>query len=924
MGILLLLKLFQPPHCDSCVASSRQLGVSETEIATLKSAAGFLGNSLTRHREFARNLLGFQVFDEAAEQKLRATAAVFAAEAVSVDKLVEGLLHWLIDQRYVLPGDRRIRDIAREAFQSVEDMCLATIRGAIPAPTLAKILHEMFEASCKPGLSTLEWLRLRLGKAAPGNLNEVCQRVTYLRAMGVGDWDLGAISVPRLQAFAQRVVNRAPAETSRRLHETQTVEIVCFLKHTLAELTDETIHRSNRQAGALMGKGRAKVNERKASRYAVQRECLKSIRDLALDGSKPLQQRLDAVVSLVDESLALGEVTEAAAARDELIERNSQVRDVLDALACVDLQGKPGSKDVLIVEAYQGLKASKVTKLPLDFDVSNFPPSWREALQDADRSRAWKAMQACAMESVRSALNGGRLWVPHSKDFRSRDELLIPEAEWQRDKETLCLAHGLETDCEKFLASIKALLQDGLSELTEAVEKGFIEIDEENCVRVPKFSPLDIDPAVAKVNDALLSGRGTSQLPDVMLQIDKDVGFSKVVLGRLAKDGFELTRLYGAMIAYGRSIEAKSVAAMIPGLAVADVTAGMRLLESPKLLRAANDRVVDYQQRFPIVKAWGDGTKASSDMMALEATHHVHFARQNHRRKTMTTGGYFHVLDSHAIGYHQHIFHHSWQAAAAVHGTREYNASRPKDRAALEMLAVDTHGYTHAAMAVAKLLQFDLCPHLAHLPDRRLYLPKSVTVPEQLEGIVKLEISETAIQKAWDQILRVMASICAGRVSAHWVISRSGSDAKGDPVHKGLEHLGKLLLPLFLCDYHTNPEFRREVRTLLNRGESVHFLHRTISPTRMHHSRGRRAAEVEAIVGAQTLLTNIVLAYQTREIQSSVDRLSKVGQKVSMEILRHVSPGRSSDINLNGTMTFSVDEYAQSLLEPAAKQRRSA
>ena len=154
--------------------------------------------------------------------------------------------------------------------------------------------------------------------------------------------------------------------------------------------------------------------------------------------------------------------------------------------------------------------ASKVTKLPLDFDVSNFPPSWREALQDADRSRAWKAMQACAMESVRSALNGGRLWVPHSKDFRSRDELLIPEAEWQRDKETLCLAHGLETDCEKFLASIKALLQDGLSELTEAVEKGFIEIDEENCVRVPKFSPLDIDPAVAKVNDALLSGRGTS------------------------------------------------------------------------------------------------------------------------------------------------------------------------------------------------------------------------------------------------------------------------------------------------------------------------------------------------------------------------------------------------------------------------------
>jgi hypothetical protein len=269
---------------------------------------------------------------------------VFAAEAVSVDKLVEGLLHWLVDQCIVVPGDRRLRDIAREAFQSVEDSCLAAIRSAIPAPTLEKILKkEMFEPSCKPGVSTLEWLRLRLRPRQPTSI-EVCRRVTYLRTMGVGDWDLSAISGPRQQAFAQRVVSRSPAETSRRLHETQTVEIVCFLKHTLAELTDETIHRSNRQAGSLMGKGRAKVNERKASRYAVQRECIKSIRETALDSSKPLQQRVDAVVALADESLALWEVTEAAAAREELIERNSQVRDVLDALACVDLQGKLGRR----------------------------------------------------------------------------------------------------------------------------------------------------------------------------------------------------------------------------------------------------------------------------------------------------------------------------------------------------------------------------------------------------------------------------------------------------------------------------------------------------------------------------------------------------------------------------------------------------
>jgi TnpA family transposase len=36
---------------------------------------------------------------------------------------------------------------------------------------------------------------------------------------------------------------------------------------------------------------------------------------------------------------------------------------------------------------------------------------------------------------------------------------------------------------------------------------------------------------------------------------------------------------------------------------------------------------------------------------------------------------------------------------------------------------VDTHGYTDVAMAIAKLLGFDLWPRLKALKDRHLFLP---------------------------------------------------------------------------------------------------------------------------------------------------------------------------------------------------------
>jgi hypothetical protein len=44
---------------------------------------------------------------------------------------------------------------------------------------------------------------------------------------------------------------------------------------------------------------------------------------------------------------------------------------------------------------------------------------------------------------------------------------------------------------------------------------------------------------------------------------------------------------------------------------------------------------------------------------------------------------------------------------------------------------VDTHGFTHFAMALAKLTGFDLCPQLASLKDRKLYLPRGLEIPDR-------------------------------------------------------------------------------------------------------------------------------------------------------------------------------------------------
>ena len=171
----------------------------------------------------------------------------------------------------------------------------------------------------------------------------------------------------------------------------------------------------------------------------------------------------------------------------------------------------------------------------------------------------------------------------------------------------------------------------------------------------------------------------------------------------------------------------------------------------------------------------------------------------------------------------------------------------------------------------------------------------------------------------------MLASIRIGRISAELAMQRFGSAAKTDKAHEAAEHLGRLLRSIFLCDYVTVEDFRREIHTLLSRGESVHQLQRAIHAGKVPHERGRRGVEMKAISGAHALLTNIVLAWNTSRMDDVVDRLRKGGTKIEDAWLRRMGPAHFGHINFRGIFSFGVERYAQSLIgQAAAASRRSA
>ena len=107
---------------------------------------------------------------------------------------------------------------------------------------------------------------------------------------------------------------------------------------------------------------------------------------------------------------------------------------------------------------------------------------------------------------------------------------------------------------------------------------------------------------------------------------------------------------------------------------------------------------------------------------------------------------------------------------------------------------MDSHGYTDFAMALAWLLGFDLCPRLKELKQRHLYVPRGMAIPPEIATICEANVDTTLIEKHWDLLVHLAASVMSGNASAVTALARFGSAAKGDPIYDAGVQLGLSLI----------------------------------------------------------------------------------------------------------------------------------
>ncbi|MFM7532112.1 MAG: Tn3 family transposase, partial [Rubrivivax sp.] len=93
---------------------------------------------------------------------------------------------------------------------------------------------------------------------------------------------------------------------------------------------------------------------------------------------------------------------------------------------------------------------------------------------------------------------------------------------------------------------------------------------------------------------------------------------------------------------------------------------------------------------------------------------------------------------------------------------------------------------------------------------------------------------------------------------------------------------------------------------------------------RVGPAQARRADEMQAVADALSLLANIVMAWNTAQMQAVLNRWANRRQVIAPELIGRIAPTRLEGINLRGVFRFPIERYADQLLLSQTASRTSA
>ena len=307
---------------------------------------------------------------------------------------------------------------------------------------------------------------------------------------------------------------------------------------------------------------------------------------------------------------------------------------------------------------------------------------------------------------------------------------------------------------------------------------------------------------------------------------------------------------------------------------------------------------------------WGQATTTASDSTKFGAWDHNLLTEWHARYRGPGVMIYWHVERKALCVYSQLKSCSSSEVAAMIEGVVRHETTME-----IEANMVDTHGQSEIGFAFSELLGFRLLPRLKRIGAQRLYLPEAGQGDRwsQLAPVTSRTIDWDLIAAHYDQMIRYTTAIRTGTADAESILRRFTRSNIQHPTYRALAELGKALRTVFLCDYLTSEQLRREIHEGLNVAENWNSANGFIFFGKGGEFASNRRDDQELAVLCLHLLQAVLVYINTLMIQDVLDdptttiTLGPIDLRALHPLMwSHVTPYGLFDVDLEQRLALST------------------
>ncbi len=858
---------------------------------------------------------------------------------------------WLRERSVLLPGVTTLARLVARVREEANQRLWDTLAG-LPTAQQRRRLADLLEVPAGARISDLERWRKGPTKPSGRNLERALHRVAEITEAGLGGLGLDAV-VPhrRLVELARYGMAGTAAQLRRHPDARKLATLLATVVYLEAKSVDDALELLDLlMVTELLGKA-----EREADRETVRRHprLARASAKLAAavevlleatgwDGDVGLDEVWESIEAVLPRAAAelraeLAVVTDLVpppdadldgAMRAELATRIATVSGFLKLLTeAISFGANAEAAPVLqAMQTVPRLLDGRRTRRPTvtDIDPALVTGSWKRLVYGAPRRPGGvidkNAYVFCVLTQFHRHLKRRDLYAEASARWRDPRAHLLDGDAWAAAKDTVLTALGLPEDPDGLLDEHADTLDAAYREIggrLAAKANTAVTVDADGRLHVERLTAIPEPPSLVDLRRRVAAMLPEVDLPELILEVMAwQPGFVEAFTSAGAAGG--RARLADLHVTVAACLTAHAL-----NIGFAPVVAkGVAALERDRLshvnqtyLRAetysaANAPLIVAQSEIPLAQAWGGGLVAAVDGMRFVVPVPTVYARPNRKYFGPKRGlTWLNMINDQAAGLGAKVI--SGTARDSLHLLdvlfNQDGGQRPG------VIVADTGSYSDVVFGLLHLLGLQYRPALANLPDQRLWRIDPAADYGALNTAARGKVDLAKLRRHWPDILRVVASVYTGTVSAHDVMRMLQRDGHPTPLGDAIAGYGRIFKSLHILAYLDDETYRRDIKAIRNLQEGRHSLAARLFHGRKGEIYQRYHKGMEDQLGALGLVLNCVVLWNTRYLNAALDSLRAQGYPVADDDVARLSPFMRRHLGVHGKYSFALPELAGGL-----------